>query len=615
MVPRGLRAATWVVPPLFAIVFYWRTLGIWFMADDFAWLGLRLSIKSFQDLLTALFAPMAQGTVRFLSERAFFLSFESLFGLNALPYRIAILVTLAGCVVLLSRVVLRLTSSNFAAIVASVAWTLSCGLAIALSWSSSFNQILVALFLFGAFLGFLRYCETGSRLWVPWVLFVAGFGALEINIMFPALAIGYALLFRRDRMRAALAFLVPSLIFAALHFLVIPKTNSDPTYKLHLDAALPQTLWTYWTWALGTGKIAEYVILPWWLPWAGTAVLTAILFSFMVFRAMRRDWLPAFGLLWFLALIAPVVPLKHHVSDYYLAAAGSGVAMLLAAMLARGTGWRIAGVVALAIYATAHIPVSRRAIQWYRDTTHEVRALVRGAEQARKLHPGKVLLLSGVPNLLFWTAIYDNPFRLLGLRVYLAPGAEKDIAPHPEWGGIDHWLFSPSSAQQAFLAEQAVVYRPVSGRLRNVTPEYRRWAESNLRDELPSRLVAGDPAFRSNFPTGFSEIENTARWMGRRAEVSMRGPQRAGQHVIVSGFAPRSLVAAGKTTLTASVDGKKLGTFQLADAHSSFEAVFPLDEVPFPMRQMRLTIECSRVVVPPDDGRELSVLITGVEIR
>ena len=74
--------AALLFPVLISLYLFRRSFRIWFLADDFAWLGLRLSIFSFGDLMTALFAPMAQGTIRTLSERLFFLSFESLYGLE-----------------------------------------------------------------------------------------------------------------------------------------------------------------------------------------------------------------------------------------------------------------------------------------------------------------------------------------------------------------------------------------------------------------------------------------------------------------------------------------------------------------------------------------------------
>ncbi len=82
------KIALCVIPPLVSLVLFWPGLVSWFQRDDFAWLGLRDLVHSWSDLGTALFHPYAQGTIRTLSERVYFLTFYSLFGLHALPYRI-----------------------------------------------------------------------------------------------------------------------------------------------------------------------------------------------------------------------------------------------------------------------------------------------------------------------------------------------------------------------------------------------------------------------------------------------------------------------------------------------------------------------------------------------
>mgnify|MGYP003352427975 CR=1 FL=1 len=46
---------------------YWPGLISWFAMDDFAWLALRLQILTPADILPTLFAPKAQGTIRFWS--------------------------------------------------------------------------------------------------------------------------------------------------------------------------------------------------------------------------------------------------------------------------------------------------------------------------------------------------------------------------------------------------------------------------------------------------------------------------------------------------------------------------------------------------------------------
>src|SRR5689334_98540 len=95
--PRLLRtiagAAYWLAAPLFCFVLYHGALRAWFQADDFAWLALRLDVHDWRSLLHALFDPMAQGSVRPLSERAFFLVLPWLFGPSRLPFHLCVFLT------------------------------------------------------------------------------------------------------------------------------------------------------------------------------------------------------------------------------------------------------------------------------------------------------------------------------------------------------------------------------------------------------------------------------------------------------------------------------------------------------------------------------------------
>src|SRR5579884_3858923 len=99
---RALRAAYYGLPMVACVVVYWYALRAWFTMDDFAWLGLRLEVHSLRDLVRALFEPQAQGTVRVLSERLYFLVLSSLFGMHALPYRIVVFATQLANLALIS---------------------------------------------------------------------------------------------------------------------------------------------------------------------------------------------------------------------------------------------------------------------------------------------------------------------------------------------------------------------------------------------------------------------------------------------------------------------------------------------------------------------------------
>ena len=97
------KTAYWAGPSLFAFVLDWPSLMCWFPSDDFAYLKLLRVARESQGFRWARFTPMAEGTMRILSERAFFMSFSALFGLHALAYHGCVLLTFAASLIVLSR--------------------------------------------------------------------------------------------------------------------------------------------------------------------------------------------------------------------------------------------------------------------------------------------------------------------------------------------------------------------------------------------------------------------------------------------------------------------------------------------------------------------------------
>jgi len=70
----------------------------------------------------------------------------------------------------------------------------------------------------------------------------------------------------------------------------------------------------------------------------GTAILTLAILGFTIWKSLRREWLAAFLLFWFLSALAPVLPLREHIVDYYLTIPVLGLAFLGAWMFV--SAWR-----------------------------------------------------------------------------------------------------------------------------------------------------------------------------------------------------------------------------------------------------------------------------------
>ena len=160
--PRAVWASL-LAPALLLVAAYWPGWDVWFRADDFAWLGLRLPVHDVPAFLRALFQPMAQGTVRFLSERAFFLAFSTVFGNDPLPMRAFIFLLQLANVALLGRLSWRLSGSLATAALVPCLWLINPGTAVSMTWLSTWNQLLVVFFLLLAMVSFLD-----RRPWLCW---------------------------------------------------------------------------------------------------------------------------------------------------------------------------------------------------------------------------------------------------------------------------------------------------------------------------------------------------------------------------------------------------------------------------------------------------------------
>src|SRR5258708_38524242 len=272
------------------------------------------------------------------------MSFSSVFGMNPLPYRCLAFLTYAASVVVLSAVCTRLTGSHAAGFWASVLWTVNSALAIPLSWTSVYYELLCSLFLLLSFWFLLRYAETGeSRFYIAQlVIFVVGFGVLELNVVYPALAAVYALCCARGIINKILPLFAISAAFTLLHIIAAPLPASGP-YQLHWDSSIISTLGTYWQWALGPNVNQ---VQPSLLESALIAFLTLGLAVFLVSKLRHREWIAVFFPAWFLIVLAPLLPLRDHIPPEYLTIPLIGLAMwggwALVSSWRAGTAGRIA---------------------------------------------------------------------------------------------------------------------------------------------------------------------------------------------------------------------------------------------------------------------------------
>jgi 4-amino-4-deoxy-L-arabinose transferase-like glycosyltransferase len=577
---RAVNALCWLGPVVFLLWLYADGLNCWFVADDFAWLGLLRQVHSAKDVMDVLFSPAAQGTIRPWSERGFFLLFESLFGLDALPFRIMAFVTMAADLTLLQWITRRLTGSRLAGMVAAVCWVSNAALTTVMSWSASYNEALCPLFLLASLALLIRYAETGRRSFWWWqlVVFTLGFGALELNVVYPALAAAYALFaappaVRRKLLIGTAPLFAISVAYFLLHSAAVPLPASG-VYAIHLDGRILRTLALYGKWSLLPAAWADLgyshrlgmIVL-----WVGILALAGL--SIAEFRKRRPVIL--FFAAWFLITLAPVLPLWDHHSDYYLTIPLVGLGMLAGWAVARGgTVVRAGAAIALLLYLGGMIPAARAASHWWLERTLPVRGLVLGVEAATESHPGKIILLDGITSELYDNAVGQAAFLPLGITdVYMTPGSELNIQSAPGTGDVTDLVVDPAAMIHAAAADQIVVYSVAGDHLRNITREYERLAPGRFADRLPSHADLGNPLYSWLLGPEWLPSQDGRRWMPGRATLLLQGPH-SGNKLSVDGYCPEEQLKAAPRHLIVSADGIPVGETQINHPEGSFHRLF-----------------------------------------
>lgn len=614
-----LAAFYWAIPSILCLALYWPGLLAWFQQDDFVWLNLTNQAQGWRGLLHMLVQPTTQGTWRPLSERVFFLAFGAMFGSDALPYRIWVFLTMFANLALLQSITARLTRWRAAGFCAAVLWLANSKLATVMSWSCEYILVACGFFLLLALHLFLRYIETGERryyVWT-WAAFLTGFLAMETNIVFPALVGSYALLCARPFFKRTLPFFAASAVYGILHMALAPNQGTL-LYTMHFDRAIPATLWTYWRRSFEPIGLRH---LSWFPPAAGAILMagcTLALLAFAIQQARRKEWLAAVLLAWYFITLGPVVPLRDHITDYYLTLPAMCLAMLggYAVVWAwqRGMPWRVVGAVLAGGFIAQHAPVGWRTAEWYRERSYAQEELVLGVARAHELHPGKVILLDGVDDQLFWGAIAQRPFLFLRIPdVYLTPGSEATIAPHTELDELSKFILPADEARSGLSDGRIVVYHVGGGPLRNITRQYAPPAGAVAAG--PLRVDMGDPLAAGRLGAGWYPIESGFRWMGRSAGVRMPGARSGEQRLYVSAVCPAAQLKDGPLGMTVTVEGVKLAPvwFTKGNVESTFEFALPGEAAG--KSDIDVAIEVSRTARVGEDRRDLGLAFGRLEIK
>jgi hypothetical protein len=594
------RAAYWVIPALVCLLVHWRGFTAWFQSDDFVWLGIYRGGHGLHDLLRALFVPGEAGHIRPWSERLIFIVQYGLFGLNPLPFRVMVFALQFANLALVMTIGGRLTGSRATGFAAALLWAINATTVDPLAWAAANNQVQVAFFILLAFYFLLRYVETGeSRFYLAqWAAFLLGFGALEFNIVYPALASLYVFLFARKYLWRTLPLFAASAAYLSVHAVFAP-TGKDPAYVLHYTGAMVKTLAKYWAWTVGPIDFWAPMPVPSWLIPAAVVVVSLGLLAF----AATRIRLALFMLGWFVMAIGPVLPLRDHVIEYYAFVPAIGLCWL--GGWAVTAGRRSTAIAVAAIYVAIVLPRTLAASDYHYRFSERVRNLVEGVARAHELHPDKTILLDGVDTVLFYNCLLDHPFRLMGIeQVYLTPASARQIDAHPEMAEVRDFVLPPEQIDNMRLA----VYDVRGPGLRDITSSF---LSQPGEAGLPHRVDVGNPLYARLLGPEWYAAEGNHRWMPKHATVQVGGP---GKRLYLRGFYPAEQLRGGAVTVSVTVEGVALTPAQISTG-GNFELAYALPESVTGRETLSVVVEVSRTFRAGADIRDLGVVFGEFEVR
>lgn len=613
---RSRQVAYWLTPPLLCLLVHWWCFRAWFRADDFAWLGLTNTVHSFSEVVHALFAPAAQGTIRPWSERGFFMLGRVLFGLDSLPFRIVIFATAFADLALVAVIGRRLSGRPAAGFWAAIFWVVNSTASEPLGWVCVYNEVMCGFFLLLAFYCLLRYIETQQRRWYvwQWIVFLLGFGALELNLVYPVLAAAYAALCARKYLVRTLALAPVSVVYFLVHTAVAPPPVSGD-YAMHYGGPMLHSLQVFWSWSVGPTYLKTPLNLPKWDLRTGVTLITLALGAFMWRKVRQRRYAALFTIVWYLVVIAPVLPLSQHLTEYYPFLPTIGLCWLggwaFAEAWTAKIAWRIVATILVLVYGVMVLPQTVVADEWNYELTQRSRHLVESLAGAHAQHPGKSIMLSGVDAMLFWNAIRDRSFVLVGLdHLYLPPGSEKLAGTDASWSGVEDFTLAGETTAHALEHEQLEVYDVRGPHLRNITSLF---AAIPLDRTLPRQLDGGDPLTAELFGPEWYPIDGNHRWMPKRATLRIGGPVQAGQHLYLHAYCTDEQLRAGPLEVMATIDGVPLPVSRITS--SELELMLPLPDAAIGKPELHVSLEVNHTARPAADPRDLGLAFGQIAVK
>ena len=431
-------------------------------------------------------------------------------------YRPWVIVLQAGHlinVILLFFVLRRFDFSDFAAGVGALFYVFHAAL-IYIYWQPQYIfEVLACMF---CLLTLLLYVRG------HWILAIVPFWlaykSKEIAVTLPVALLAWEWFLGSRKWKRLIPYFLISLNFG-LQALVVNQTIApDAGYALRFD---PATLWH---------TIAFYSSAIVFLPFAGLALLLV-----PIFTRDRRVWV---GLIFMAALFVPMLVLPSRLETVYWYIPMVGLTIAIAALATRVPRW------AIALFFLLWFPLNHIMMKPKRSELlahgDQVRWYTAGLlEFAKHVPPLKAVVFQGTPSFMGAWGIEGAIHQVFGLGIRTA------------------WFKDPQVRKALAEVPMAIVgYYSVTRTVKGLLRE---------RDELESYVRFSDEPPGLQLGGGWYYDDAPFRWIGPKAEVSLRRPAGASEFEIVAIIPPESLQKDGPAKVTVLQDGESLGTQTLSE--------------------------------------------------
>lgn len=347
-----------IIPPLISLSLYFSSLNYFFFQDDFYEINIA-RVNNMGDFLAHFKFLENRSSYRPIGLQTYFYVSQKIFGLNAAGFRIITFIFLFASYFLIIKLVEKITNNRLIGVLTATFWVTSSVLFMAITWIAAAWNIIGTFFYLLTSVTFMSYLKTNKSYWYVLTLlfFLLTLGSFEFFISWPLVAAYYLLFLNKKNLKITLKLLSPFFLISIAYIILRLRYSYLPNiseYKIEIGIDTIKNLFWYVLWTFNIPEefkkqIIHGLIIPntTFAKEFASLIAKSILSSVLIvllgfilpilknFKSRNINWrMILFGIVWFVASIAPVLILPNHAFAMYLILASIGIYFVMSYLIA-----------------------------------------------------------------------------------------------------------------------------------------------------------------------------------------------------------------------------------------------------------------------------------------